>query len=312
MSLPEAEILLRKVLRSIEPSASQRQSAARSHGYARQVLASTPFGQSVVGSRLIGSYARHTAIAPIDDIDVLLELDRAALANAWFSSRPDPEKIIADLQRAAKTGYPRSRVQRQRRSVGIVMSKQSIDLVPAIPTSNQVFLIPDRKEREWVRTDPDAHTSRVRELNAKNEKRFVPLVKLVKHWNAELPQTASLKSIAIESIAGRLFANHQPQSLSQGLLWFFDFILQTSGVFGPESSFRWPATYGVSFSPIGAAVPGLSTVDTNIVEGMSWARSKRFVDKARIARDRLERIAEQPTARNTAREIGELMKVDFR
>ncbi len=269
VSQSEAEFLLRKVLRLVEPSRSQKESAARSHAYARHVLAATPFGQSITVSRLIGSYARHTAIAPIDDIDVLLEVRASDWPTVWLSSQPDPARVIADLQRAAKTGYRRSRVQRQRRSVGIVMTRQCIDLVTAILSSQQLYLIPDREEQAWIKTAPDEHTSRVRELNAANDKRFVPLVKLLKHWNSELPKTATFKSIAIESIAVRFFANHQPQNLSQGLWWFFDFIVHASGVFGPESTFSWPATYGVSFSPVGAVVPGFSRVDSNIVASMS-------------------------------------------
>lgn len=312
MNIPLATSLLRALLRTIEPSGAQKSAAAGSHRYVRQTLANSAIGPRIVRTEVIGSYARKTAIAPIDDIDVLLVLDRNSWPRPIFMPYPDPAKVLGDLQRSAKTGYPRSRVQRQRRSVGIVMARQSIDLVPALPIDEKgTFVIPDREDDDWIVTAPSTHTQVVRALNADTNKLFVPTVKLLKHWNSTLPGTAYLKSIGIESIAGQLFRHHVPGSLEEAMLWFFDFVTHTSGLFGPDAVFRWPSRYGVSLTAFGPSAPDLSGLDGNVLSGLTVARTLKFVDKARLARDRLERAADRPTKGNVTRQLGDLMKVDF-
>lgn len=312
LNIPYATKMLRALLREIEPSKAQKSAAAGSHRYVRKTLANSAIGSRILRTEVIGSYARKTAIAPIDDIDVLLVLDGDAWLTPLFATYPDPAKVLADLQRSAKRGYPRSRVQRQRRSVGIKMARQSIDLVPALAIDEAgTFVIPDRDEDDWIVTAPSAHTAVVRELNAHCNKLFVPTIKLLKHWNSNLPNTAFFKSIAIESIAGQLFQHHVPRSLEESLFWFFDFVTHVSGWFGPESSLGWPSRYGVSLAALSAGAPDLSGVEGNVLAGVSIGRSQRFVEKARLARDRLERAEDLPTEANVARQLGEVMKVEF-
>lgn len=180
--------MLRGLLRAIEPSKEQKSAAASSHRYVCNTLANSAIGSRILHTELIGSYARRTAIAPIDDIDVLLVLNGDAWSSRFLSAYPDPAKVLADLQRSAKEGYPRSRVQRQRRSVGIKMTRKSIDLVPALAIDdNGTVVIPDREEDDWIVTAPSVHTAVIRKLNAQCNKLFVPTIKLLKHWNATLP-----------------------------------------------------------------------------------------------------------------------------
>lgn len=304
--------MLRALLREIEPSRAQKIAASSSHRYVRKTLANSAIGSRILRTEVIGSYARKTAIAPIDDIDVLLVLEADAWSTPIFAMYPDPAKVLADLQRSVKTGYPRSRVQRQRRSVGIKMARQSIDLVPALAIDDEgTFVIPDREEDDWIVTAPSAHTAVVRELNAHCNKIFVPTIKLLKHWNLTLANTAYLKSIAIESIAGQLFRHHVPRTLEEALFWFFDFVTHTSGWFGRESRLGWPSRYGVSMAALGACAPDLSGVEGNVLAGVSIGRSRRFVGKARLARDRLQQAKSQPTQANVARQLSDLMKVEF-
>ncbi|MEO1326518.1 MAG: hypothetical protein AAFV47_07625 [Pseudomonadota bacterium] len=312
MKIDGATPMLRGILTMIEPSAAQKSAAAGSHRYVRRTLANSAIGSRVLRTEVIGSYARKTAIAPIDDIDVLLVLDRDAWPTALFMSYPDPAKVLADLQRSAKTGYPKSRVQRQRRSVGIVMARQCIDLVPALAIDDKgTYVIPDRKEDEWIVTAPSTHTQVVRTLNARTNGLFVPTIKLLKHWNSTLASTTTFKSIAIESIAGRVFQHHRPQTLEQALHWFFDFVTHTSGWLGPDAELRWPSRYGVSLGGLSIKAPDLSGVNGNVLGGVSMERAERFVDKARVGRDRLQKAAMRPTQAHVARQLGDLMKVDF-
>ncbi len=55
----------------------------------------------------------------------------------------------------------------------------------------------------------------------------------------------------------------------------------------------------------------MSGVNGNVLGGVSMERAERFVDKARVGRDRLQKAAMRPTQAHVARQLGDLMKVDF-
>lgn len=310
--IPAAHRLLIDVLRAIEPSGSQKERAKASHEFLRRQLARTPVAERIERILLIGSYARRTAVAPIDDIDLLIVLKSDAWPTAWLSSVPDPDRVLGDVHRSIKRAYPRTPVRKQRRSIGIRKARQPIDVVPALPTSSDgVFLIPDRAEGDWIETSPTLYARRVQELNRGTAKRFVPAVKLLKHWNASLPQSRRLKSFAVETVAGHLFARRMPRSLDDALLLFFDFITYVSGPFGATSSLQWSSNYGVSLGPLWSKAADLGGLGVNVLKGVELSRAMGFANKARIARDRLLKIEDHPTDATIRRELGALLKVQL-
>lgn len=167
-----------------------------------------------------GSYARYTAITPVNDLDVIWEIDAEELAqvpnlnNLKKSIDPielDASNILHHMAKRLESEYRKIgkqyRVEPRTHSVCIFFGKTdqefSIDIVPAIITGDKneygddIYKVPEliklsknrRAERyldtknpiEWIRSDPKGYIEIARELNETNEN-FRKAAKLVKSW----------------------------------------------------------------------------------------------------------------------------------
>lgn len=304
------EDLMRSVLQSVEPQQHHVEEAKRSHAFLRSQLETGRFGARIDHSRLIGSYARHTAVAPIDDIDILFVLKPECWRGLVFG--PDPNDVLRSFHGAIKYRYRNSSVRRQRRSVGLIMSRRAIDVVPALPTQDpDVFLIPDRREDQWIETAPTRHAAAVIEANAQAGGLLVPTIKLAKYWNQQLPKNTRLKSFAVETVVTRMFRRYSTSSLGEAFRNTLDFIVHCGPVAGPSAILDWPDDCGVSLGRFRTIVPDVAGLGDNVVAGIDTDTCIRFVDKARINRDRLQTALEMPTTRTAQRQIEAMFKCEF-
>lgn len=137
-------------------------------------------------SRLAGSYARHTSLKAIKDVDIILLLDA-------LYRQIEPEEVLNmvfrvlwDLSDAlGDTGKPVVR-RHQRRSVNIHLEEADFDLdiVPAVAPKglDNPLLIPDKDWSKWVETHPLGYGQQLSDLNGAHQDKLVPLIKLLKHW----------------------------------------------------------------------------------------------------------------------------------
>jgi hypothetical protein len=227
--MASVERYLWESLKAVEPSKTRKEGAQRSHAFLRDVLCTGNFEARILEDYLSGSYARDTAIDPLEDVDVIFVID----PNHWQSGlatfigfKPNPTIVLTSFQRAIKSRYPDSSVAMQRRSVGLRMNHLHIDVVPAIAHESKPdqIWITDRREETWIVSGPRVHAKRATAVNESNGGRFKPLVKLLKFWNRNLPSTAVLRSFTIETMATRIFSSNRFDSLEDGLLKFFDFV----------------------------------------------------------------------------------------
>ena len=294
---------LSQLVSRFEPSKMQLREASASQRRIRALLEAGTIGACVEDSFLIGSYARHTAIAPIDDIDIMVQVDPDHWTKGW-PFRPNPLAVIATFQRAIKYRYPDNHVRKQRRSVGLLMSRRAIDVVPALATDESgVFRIPDVDEEAWLETAPQLHAEAITGINQENHGLVVPLIKLVKVWNQSLPSTARLKSFAIETIVGRLYDAYQISDLGEGLRDFYDFVVYCGPIGGPRASLRWDDDLDVSLGRFTAQAADLSGLDGNALAGVESSRCIKFVEKARINRDRIQDALDRPADANIRRQL---------
>jgi hypothetical protein len=159
----------RLAVRNVTISGTKRARAIKAHTEVRALLEADPVlcGWGI-DTRLIGSYARHTARYPGKDVDVFLRLARLTTAD-------DPGTVYDGVARVVTEKYgekdvdPGGRVTKQPRSLKIAFSDPdetdsdlsfSIDAVPAVPYGEH-WGIPNRDtdawrdpERRWVLTDP--------------------------------------------------------------------------------------------------------------------------------------------------------------
>lgn len=293
--------VLRDILAGIEPTATQKEGAQRSHNYLRDLLNAGHMAARIHRSYLSGSYARDTAIRPLDDVDIIFEIDPAAWSRGFslFEPTPEPERVLESFAAAIRRRYPVSSVYGQRRSVRLELNHLDIDVVPAIPETNDPVLIrvPDRESGDWIKSSPQRHSENATRANKKHSGKFKPLVKLLKFWNSNLPDTVRCKSFLIETIAVRLFDEIAFDSIEHGLLFFWDFLVSQ---YSEPPSYVWNQSFGMSFGWLSVSVPDAAGTGSNTAAHVDASRARALAAKARISRDRL--LAAQKARTDSTRE----------
>ncbi len=186
------------LLTRINPPEARAQTAAARTNELREYLASNDFPTTPPDTRLSGSYARHTAIELIQDVDVLVfvpetELDRT------------PNAVLLELHGVLRD-FPGGAIDTrgQRRSVRITLESDDLrlDIVPSVLDGDlgEPLRIPDRHQEQWIRSDPLGYAERLSGLNQENGAKLVPLVKLMKAWRDEQMQRRRPKSYVLEVI----------------------------------------------------------------------------------------------------------------
>ena len=212
-------------LRSLELTASEQETASRQQTDLRDRLRSQLPG--VVRDVLVGSYARRTAIRPLNDIDLFVELD----VTRWRERRVAPPLLLLeDVQRALRACYPGSppATRIQGRSVNIDFARTGIgyDVIPAflVPrtawSTDEIYEIPDRKRQAWIHTNPERHKQACVAANERAGSKLNPLIKAAKSWNrgqADANGDKPLGSFHLEVMAYSAFAR-PPADVRRGLL----------------------------------------------------------------------------------------------
>lgn len=282
------DTLMWQIVREVEPTPAQKDGAQRSHEYLRSLLATGQIASRWTSSYLSGSYARDTAIRPIDDVDIVFELAPAVWGGGLtlFDPHPAPVKVLEAFANAIRYRYPVSSVYGQRRSVRLELYHLDIDVVPAFPDpSNPLFVrIPDRESGDWIRSSPKKHSENATRVNQRQGGRFKPLVKLLKFWNSNLPETTRAKSFMIETMAVRLFDALALNSLEDGAITFWDFLASR---YSEPTLYHWSESYDMSFSWLSISVPDTAGTGSNTAARLDDARARALAAKARMSRDRL-------------------------
>lgn len=280
----------------LAPTQGQRDAAARSHGYLRDTLATGNMECRIQTSYLSGSYARHTAIRPLDDVDIIFEIDPSHWRRTWMQSLlsqlPSPDRVLETFARAIRYRYPNSFVRTQRRSAGLKMEHLDIDIVPAVVHEQRAdwLYVPDRIAGTWIASAPAIHEAVTTSANQACAGTFKPLVRLLKGWNHSLPSTTALRSFAVESIAARVLSAHPQTTLFAGLTAFLDFVSWRGG---HPAVAGWRDPLGIDLVPwIGSAsLPDIGGTGSNILAGADKDRLVKFCAAARVTRDALLEVA---------------------
>jgi len=302
---------LRQAVKSVEPTATQKSDASRSHNYLRDLLDTGNMGRIIADSYLSGSYARDTAVAPLDDVDIIFLIQPEHWQTSWdkfWEMKPNPKAVLETFANAIRRRYQQSKVYTQRRSVRLNMNHLDIDAVPAIqsPTDANKILICDATDDEWIESAPKKHEALATRLNGRHGNNFKPLVKLLKAWNNGLPSTASLKGFAVETMAARLFDSYTCPSLHEGLKLFFDFVCHLDG---KKSIYRWDNDCGMSFGFFSSQVPDTAGTDSNLVANAGSERLEKFAEHAARSRNKIME-AESSTYQDTAeRRLAEALRL---
>ncbi len=195
-------------LQSLELTPAQRTAANDQHTYMRTQLQKR---LDVEDNFLSGSYARRTAVRPLNDIDIFLVLDR----NSYPGFQPrDMIGVVQDV--LEKEIYDGKVSNPQPRSVNIEFSGTGIayDVVPAFRVSEDIYEIPDTEASKWIRTNPKEHARLSTEANARAGGKLKPLLKAVKH--AKNFHGASARSFHLEVLSWSILTS-EPTTYLEGL-----------------------------------------------------------------------------------------------
>lgn len=252
----EVERWLAVLARDMLPSAAERGLAKEAHKELRSLLRTGEMDRRIVRSYLSGSYVRHTAIRPLNDVDIVFEIapERWRSSGGWDDALPRPEKVIDTFARALRDRIGGSaRVRSQRRSVGVTNGELHVDVVPAVPVFDEAggdrgwgadgdaeedeeetweslrvsdrVKIPDRHSDCWIDSNPRAHVRLAAAINRESGGLFKPLVRLLKIWKLRTP----FGSFATETIAAHVFRASHFDSLTGALDGVWDFIAERGG-----------------------------------------------------------------------------------
>ncbi|MEQ1814717.1 MAG: hypothetical protein ABL860_09755 [Candidatus Nitrotoga sp.] len=306
--MASCESAIWEYLKKIEPTPTQKDGAVRSHNYLRDILCTGQFASRIKTSYLSGSYARDTAIAPLDDVDIIFVVNPLAWQTGLLSSTPSPETILRSFANAVRYRYPNSSVRTQRRSICLQLNRLDIDVVPAIEadSTGQMILVPDAETGNWIKSSPKQHSDIATKINQARNGNFKPLVKLLKNWNSNLPSTANFKSFIVETMAARLFQEVDIPSLEDGLLRFFDFMAYLDG---KAQAYSWTNKYGMSLNGWAVEVFDLAGTGSNLVANLDADRRQKFLDHAVRSRNKMQEAQQAMGVDTACKRVSEALRL---
>lgn len=200
---------------SLELTQAQRDEAIDQHTNMRAKLGER---LDVAGNFLSGSYARNTAIRPLNDIDIFLVLN----PGDELTVVSKPQEALTVVKDTLARIYPGKTPTLQSRSVNIEFSRTGIayDVVPgfADPDDGEVYWIPDCDGPKWIKTNPRIHKVQSTRANEAAGKKLKPLLKSVKHANHVHGKMA--RSFHLEVLSWSILTT-DPRSYLAGLVTLF-------------------------------------------------------------------------------------------
>lgn len=202
-------------LQALELTESEREDASAQHTHVRTQLQKR---LDVHDNFLSGSYARKTAVRPLNDIDVFLVLKET---DSLYRGC-EPKTVLSVIESTLEEIYPGKTATIQARSVNIEFSGTGIayDVVPAFldAKDSEVYWIPDCDAPEWIRTNPRKHMEQSTAANEAADKKLKPLLKAVKHANQVHGRKA--RSFHLEVLSWQILTS-DPGTYLDGLVTLF-------------------------------------------------------------------------------------------
>ena len=174
-----------------------------------------------VDLKFAGSVSKHTYVDGLSDVDVLVLVNNSELA----------EKTPNEIK-----DYIKSKLQQKLRDVVEIRTGSlavtvrfsdgtEIQLLPALKIGDG-YRIPKEKGNDWSNvTKPDKFASKLTEVNEKCGQKVVPVIKIAKSINGQLPEDQQLSGYHIESLAIKIFRNYPddaPRTPKAMLKYFFE------------------------------------------------------------------------------------------
>lgn len=171
---------------------------------------------TVLDSFLTGSYRRSTMISPLKtaDVDIFVVMDPK------YYSIGGQMNLLNNLRASLLKTYTKTpKILPDGHAVTITFTDFKVDVVPGFYRSGGGYLIPDNSGPRWIETDPKRHVEIWAEANKVHNGNLVPLLKILKGWNAS---RNLLKSFHLETLALSVLNKVTISDLPSGVRYFFD------------------------------------------------------------------------------------------
>lgn len=205
LTVPEA---FEKFRGRLEITATEEQSASRRHNQIRDKLVDELPQGAIADHFLTGAYRRETKTKPLRDVDIMVVLSDASLADG------PPSDPLETFRKPLAAKYGESSVVIDDRVVRVDFAVDSastpeevlsFDVVPAV-VDGKNYLIPDVPSGRWIRTDPKRHAELATQANAELSTHWKPVVKMLKKWNytagSVMPSSFLIEVMALEIVQG--------------------------------------------------------------------------------------------------------------
>jgi predicted nucleotidyltransferase len=178
LTVPEAFEKFRS--RLVLTDSEQKDASRRQQKIREQVRT----GLAVERDFLTGSYGRNTKTKPLKDVDIFVVLKAS---ESDYLDKP-PDAILDRLVEILSPHYP-GRTSKGNRAVKVGYgdaiadeSVMSVDVVPAF-AANGDYKIPDRRQNDWIKTNPEIHKQKAGAAHTAFDEKWKPAVKMIKKWN---------------------------------------------------------------------------------------------------------------------------------
>ena len=137
------------------------------------------FQDRLLDVTIIGSFDRDTFIAQDKeaDVDILVVFKQKEF---------QPDTYLKQIRAFAEKNYPRSEVYPDHPTMVIDMEHIKFEIIPSYNYSTDTVKIPAPRTNElkWISSSPIEFKSRVAKKDANNKGLILPLIRIIKYWNA--------------------------------------------------------------------------------------------------------------------------------
>ncbi len=160
--------------------------------------------EGTVELKFAGSVSKHTYVDGLSDVDVLVLVDNSELS----------ENTPGEIKE-----YLKSKLEKKLKNVEEIRTGSlavtvrfkdgtEIQLLPAVKRGDG-YRIPSEKGNTWSSvTHPEKFASKLTKVNQDCGQKVVPVVKIVKSINGQLPEDQQLSGYHIESLAIKIFSEY--------------------------------------------------------------------------------------------------------
>ena len=160
--------------------------------------------------QLGGSWARGTAISPINDVDLLLVVAPSKIPSLLSLN---PTELMGKVESELR-GLLGGGLRRQNRSFGLTWQGVPFDLVLCTTETGDILRLPDLSRSRWLRTSPARHKQRCQDADRACNQRLLPLIRGVKAWRRTVGKP--LKSFHLEAMLWETMTS-PPRTWAEGL-----------------------------------------------------------------------------------------------